>query len=77
MTSVITNPTELNSLFGTAYKTPEHQRQNALDNYYKNVDKRKRQITLYNLNTGKCKKPNPTTIVKYDLKYDTVKNKWV
>ena len=77
MTDIITDPQELNNLFGKKYKTKETHRNNMLEAYHNNKEKRLRQITLYNLNNGKCKQPSPRVIKQHDLKYDTVSKKWV
>ena len=77
MTTVITDPNELNTLFPKQYKSNEKHRTNMLEAYHNNKEKRLRQITLYNLNNGKCKQPSPRIITQHNLKYDTVAKKWV
>ena len=77
MSSVISDPRQLSALFGQEYKTSETQRQNALNNYHENQVKRRRQIIITQLNNGTTKRPNPSTIEKYKLSYDTAAKRWI
>ena len=74
--TIITDPNELGAISNKIYKTNETHRKNALAAYHKTAEKRKRQILLTQLNSGKTKRPNQSSILKYELKYDVEKKMW-